>query len=60
MMCIPQQILQYLGDHIKKNETGWACGTNGRRVYRILVGRPKGMSLLGRPWRKILKLPGSG
>jgi len=31
---------RYLGDKIKKNEIGWACGTcgNGRYVYGVLVG----------------------
>ena len=30
----------YLGDKIKKNEIGWACGTcgDGRDVYGVLVG----------------------
>jgi hypothetical protein len=29
----------YLGDKIKKNEIGWACGTygDGRDVYGVLV-----------------------
>ena len=30
---------------------GWACGTYGeeRGVYRVLVGKPEGRRLLGRP-----------
>jgi hypothetical protein len=35
---------------------GRTCGTHGggegRGVYRVLVGRPEGMSLLGRPRRQ--------
>jgi len=40
-----------LGDKIEKNEMGGACSTYGerRRVYRVLVGKPEGKSLLGRP-----------
>jgi hypothetical protein len=35
---------------------GWTCGTHGvgegRGVYRVLVGRPKGTRPLGRPRRR--------
>jgi hypothetical protein len=39
---------------MKEDEVGGTCGTHGegRGVYRVLVGRPKGKSLLGRPRRK--------
>jgi hypothetical protein len=43
----------------KSSERGWdekgrACSTNGekRKAYRILVGKPKGKSLVGRPRRR--------
>jgi hypothetical protein len=31
---------------------GWTCGTHGRGVYRVLVGRPEGRRPLGRPRRR--------
>jgi hypothetical protein len=32
---------------------GWTCGTHGGRgVYRVLVRRPDGKRLLGRPRRR--------
>jgi hypothetical protein len=31
---------------------GGTCGTHGRGVYRVLVGRPKGKRPLGKPKRK--------
>jgi hypothetical protein len=31
---------------------GWTCGTHGRGVYRILVGRPEGKRPVGRPRRR--------
>jgi hypothetical protein len=31
---------------------GGTCGTHGRGVYRVLVGRPEGMRPLGRPRRR--------
>jgi hypothetical protein len=33
---------------------GWICGTHGqgRRVYRVLVGRPEGTRPLRRPRRR--------
>jgi hypothetical protein len=39
---------------MKKDEVGRACGTHGGRedVYRVLVGRPEGKRLLGRPRRR--------
>jgi hypothetical protein len=44
----------YSGDQIKKNEVGVACSTlgEGRDAYRILVERPEGRRLLGRPRRR--------
>ena len=46
-------VLQYfLGDEIKKNMLGGACGKFGRRgwgVYRVVVSRPEGKRQLGRP-----------
>jgi hypothetical protein len=42
-------------DHVKKDEIGRACSTKGAKrnvVYRILVGKPEGKRLLGRPTRK--------
>jgi len=43
-----------LGDQIKKNEMGTACGKYGgqRGAYRVLLGRPEGKRLLGRLRRK--------
>jgi len=40
MICTPCQ--HYSGDHIKKNETSWACNKYGkpRSEYRALVGKP--------------------
>ena len=40
---------------MEKNEMGWACGAYGlgeRGVYRVLVGKPEGNSLLGRRRRR--------
>jgi hypothetical protein len=31
---------------------GGTCGTHGRGVYRVLVGRPEGKRPLGRPGRR--------
>jgi hypothetical protein len=31
---------------------GRTCGTHGRGVYRVLVGRPEGRRPLGRPPRR--------
>ena len=33
---------------------GWVCGAMGeeRGAYRVLVGKPQGMRLLGRPRRR--------
>jgi hypothetical protein len=38
---------------------GWTCGTHGRGVYRVLVGRPEGNRPLGRPrhrWEDNIKM----
>jgi hypothetical protein len=38
---------------------GGTCGTHGRGVYRVLVGRPEGKRPLGRPrhrWEDNIKL----
>jgi hypothetical protein len=37
--------------HVKEDEKGRTCSTNGEKinVYRILVGKPEGKRLLGRP-----------
>jgi hypothetical protein len=42
------------GDKIEKNEMGGACGADGeeRGVYRVLVGKPEGKRLMGRPRRR--------
>jgi hypothetical protein len=50
-----------LGDQIKKNEMGGACGKYGERrgVYRVLVGEPEGKKPLGRPrfrWEDNIKI----
>jgi hypothetical protein len=39
---------------VKEDEIGRAYSTNGakRNAYRILAGKPKGKSLLGRPRRR--------
>jgi hypothetical protein len=41
----------YSGDHTKKNEMDGACGTHRERrsAYRVLVVKPEGKRLLGRP-----------
>jgi hypothetical protein len=31
---------------------GWTCGTHGRGVFRVLVGRPEGKRPLERPRRR--------
>jgi hypothetical protein len=44
-----------LDDKIEKNGMGGICSTYGgeeRGVYRILVGKPEGKRLLGRPRRR--------
>ena len=49
-------------DNIEKNEMSGACSAYGmerRGVYRVLVGKPEGKRLLGRPrprWEVILTL----
>jgi hypothetical protein len=49
MICTPHPILW--GDKIKKNEMGGTRTTDGeeRGMYRVLVGKPEGKRLLGRP-----------
>ena len=44
----------YLGDQIKKNETGKVCGRYRREkcAYRVLVGKPEGKSPLAIPWHR--------
>jgi hypothetical protein len=39
---------------MEKNEVGGACSTYGESigVYRVLVGKPEGNKLLGRPRRR--------
>jgi hypothetical protein len=39
---------------VKEDRMGRTCSTNGAKsnVYRILVGRPEGKRLLGRPRRR--------
>jgi hypothetical protein len=43
-----------LVDHVKKDEMGRACNTNGakRNAYRILVENSEGTGPLGRPRRR--------
>jgi hypothetical protein len=48
-------------EKIKEDEVGGASGTHGegRGVYRVLVGRPKGKIPLGRPvhrWEDNIKM----
>ena len=40
----------YVGDKIKEDEMGEACGMHGRErnLYRVLVGKPEGKRPLGR------------
>jgi hypothetical protein len=40
----------------KKDAMGGTCSTNGKRrnAYRLLVGKPEGRRLLGRPRRRLL------
>jgi len=50
---------------IEKNKMGGACSTYGdwRDVYRVLVGKPDGNRLLGKPrrrWEENIKSSGSG
>jgi hypothetical protein len=51
MTCTPHQYR--VNDKIK-NEIGGACSIYGgeERVYRVLVGKPEGKRLLGRPSRR--------
>jgi hypothetical protein len=49
------------GDKIEENEMGWACSAYVRekRLYRVLVGKPKGKRPLGRPrlrWEDNIKM----
>jgi hypothetical protein len=38
------------GDKIKKNEMSVACAdVGGKRLYKVLVGKPEGERPLGRP-----------
>jgi hypothetical protein len=37
---------------MKENEVGGTCGTHGRGVYRVFVGRLEGERPLGRPRRR--------
>jgi hypothetical protein len=39
---------------MKENKVGMACSTPGekRSAYKVLVGKPEGKSILGRPRRK--------
>jgi hypothetical protein len=39
---------------MEKNEMGWACSTYGERrgAYRVLVGKPEGGRIFGRPRRR--------
>jgi hypothetical protein len=41
-------------DQVKEDQMGRACRTNDERrnAYRILVGKPQGRRLLGRPRRR--------
>jgi hypothetical protein len=43
-----------LGDQVKANEVGRACGTHRkeRKMYRVLVGKPEGKRPLGKPRRR--------
>ena len=52
MICIPNPIL--FGDKIEKNEKGGHVARvgEGRRVYRVLVGKPETKRPLGRPRRR--------
>jgi len=54
MKVSENRVLRMFGtssDHIEKNEMGGACSVYGEDsvVYRVLVGKPKGKRLLGRP-----------
>ena len=52
MICTPYPIL--CGCKIETNEMGRTCSTygEGRGVHRVLVGKPEGKRLLGRPRRR--------
>jgi hypothetical protein len=59
MICILHQIVRV----IKSRRIRWAghvaCMGEGRGVYRVLVGRPKGKRPLGRPrhrWENNIKM----
>jgi len=51
MICAPHP---YCAGDKMENEMGWACDVygEGRGVYRVLVGKPEGKRLLGRPRRR--------
>ena len=43
----------YSGDQLEKNEMGGRCSAYGgeKGAYRVLVGKPEGKRVLGRPER---------
>jgi hypothetical protein len=41
-----------LGDQTKKNEMGGSHSTYGGAAFRVLMGKPEGRRLLGRPRRR--------
>jgi len=55
MICIRIPLQFCSGDQIEKNEMSGTCSTYGGRscVYRILMGKPEGKRLLGRPRCKL-------
>jgi hypothetical protein len=55
-------LLAEQNDHVKEDEMGRACSTNGekRNTYRIWVGKPEGKRPLGRQrhrWVDNIKIP---
>jgi hypothetical protein len=45
-------ISYHYADQIKENKVGGACGTHGRGMHKVLLRKPKGKRLLGRPRRR--------
>jgi hypothetical protein len=51
IICTHPQISLGRSGQVKANEVGRACGTHGRgeKMYKVLVGKPEGKRLVGRP-----------
>jgi hypothetical protein len=52
LLIVPNTHGHYLGDQTKKNEMGGPHNRYGGAALRVLVGKPEGRRLLGRPRRR--------